>query len=88
MTVTPYCYLVVSPILHPVAARTGDMVVVQPGHPEFPVVVVRRISGEWVRVRVGPANYGAILVREDEGCLIEMTASSQRLSEHPLVQSA
>lgn len=84
----PYRYLVVSPVLHPVAARTGDVIVVRPGHPTHPISVVRRVGKEWEFVRVGPPNYGGILLREEEGALIELTTSSLSLASHPLVRSA
>lgn len=88
MTVDPYCYFVASPILHPVVARTGDVIVVRPGHATRPIVVVREIKGEWEPVYVGPPNYGAILVREDDGFLIQMTPAALALAKHPLVRSA
>lgn len=49
-----------SPLLHPVAARTGDALVVRPGHPTAPLVVIRRVRGRWTGIAIGPANYGAL----------------------------
>lgn len=51
---------VLDPILHPVAARAGDVIVVRPGTP-IPVAVMRRVGTSWRLVRKGPPNYGALL---------------------------
>lgn len=85
-----YLYEVLSPILHPVPARTGDLLAVRPGHATHPVVVLRRVGGRWSPVDIGPPNYGAILLREDEGALTPVYASdAQRpLAAHPAVRSA
>lgn len=81
-------YVVASPLLHPVAARVGDVIVVRPGHETHPIAVVRRIADEWTLIRVGPPNYGAIILREAEGALIQLTASSSSLAGHTLLRSA
>lgn len=88
MTVEPYRYLVTSPILHPVAARAGDVVSVVPGHATRPVVVIRKVAGKWQPIRVGPPNYGAIQLREEEGSLTLLVRPAISLSQHPAVRSA
>ncbi len=82
----PYRFLVLSPILHPVPAKAGDVLVVRPGHATRPIAVVRHENSEWIFVRSGPPNYGALLCREDDGVIIELSSAS--LAAHPLVQSA
>lgn len=89
VTMATYLYDVVSPILHPVAAKSGDIVAVRPGHPTRPVVVFQCIGDQWVPVAKGPPNCGAFLVREDEGFIRQIFASpSVPLAAHPLVQTA
>lgn len=83
----PYLYDVLMPMLHPVRARTGDRLVVTPGHPTLPVVVVRKIAGGWQRVEVGPPNYGALLLQEDDAVIRARSSSSPPLCEHPLVRT-
>lgn len=88
MPVQPYRYVVCSPILHPVAARTGDVLIVRPGHPTHPIVVIRRVAGAWEPVRIGPPNYGALLVQEDEGAITPLLRSAPSLAADPFVRSA
>lgn len=84
----PYRFVVCAPMLHPVAARVGDVLVVRPGHAERPLVVTRCTEGEWRAIRIGPPNYGALLVREDEGVIRQLIPGGASLATHPLVQSA
>ena len=44
-------FTVLAPILHPVAARPGDVLVVRFGCPETPAVVTRQTGAGWVAVR-------------------------------------
>lgn len=83
----PYVYDVVVDLLHPVRARVGDRLVVRPGHPERPVVVVRRDGTEWHPVVIGPPNYGALIGLELDGVIRERLNVSP-LAAHPLVRSA
>lgn len=88
MQFTTYLYDVLSPMMHPVQAVTGDVILVRPGHPERPIVVMRSMLGGWRPVRGGPPNYGAILVQEDDGIIrwrASAAAASVPLSTHPLV---
>lgn len=49
------------PIVHPVPARAGDVLVVRPGDPAVPIAVVRQgADGRWRGVRRGPPNFGAL----------------------------
>lgn len=77
-----YVYDVLSPMTHPVPARAGDGLVVQPGHPTHPISVVRQHRDGWRVVEVGPPNYGALLVKVDEGVIAQRYPSSSALSEH------
>lgn len=84
-----YLYEVINPILHPVAARAGDVLAVRPGHATRPLLVFRFVDGRWMAVTAGPPNYGALLVREDEGFIRQIFASvSLPLSAHPQTQTA
>jgi hypothetical protein len=84
-----YLYEVIDPITHPVPARTGDILAVRPGHPTRPIVVFRMVAGEWTPVTVGPPNFGALLVREDDGVIQQIFSSfSQPLAAHPALRSA
>lgn len=86
---TAYLFEVISPIVHPVAAKSGDIIAVRPGHGDRPVVVFRSIRGAWTPVTIGPPNYGAFIVREDEGFIRQIFASpSVPLALHPLVRTA
>jgi hypothetical protein len=49
-----------SPVIGPFAARSGDRVVVRPGHAERPVVVVRHGADGWYPVVIGQPDYDAI----------------------------
>lgn len=88
MPYTAYRYLVLSPVVHPVAAREGDVLVVRPGHPTRPIAVVRFLFGAWQFVRSGPPNYGAIVGLELDGVLATLAFSAPSLAEHPLARSA
>jgi hypothetical protein len=44
-------YTVLAPILHPVAARPGDVLVFRFGRPDVPAVVTRPVAGGWVPIR-------------------------------------
>ena len=83
-----YRYLVLSPILHPVAARDGDVLIVRPGHADRPIVVVREIAGAWRPIRVGPPNFGALIVREDDGFIYDLSGSPSSIADHPVLQIA
>jgi hypothetical protein len=61
------------PIIHPVQAIPGDVIVVCPGHPTAPLCVMRQSAGKWRSVRVGPPNYGALLIPLLDGVLSELT---------------
>lgn len=63
-----YLYDVLVDMLHPVRARPGDVLVVRPGH-ERPICVVRRIGERWRLVRIGPPNFGALILSEDNGVI-------------------
>lgn len=86
-TAMPYVYDVLVPMLHPVRARVGDRLVVRPGHPDRPVVVVRREGDGWVPVVIGPPNFGALIGLELDGVIRERLHVSP-LSAHPLAQTA
>lgn len=84
-----YLYDVLHPILHPVPARVGDVIAVRPGHPTHPVLVFRQQSGAWVPVADGPPNYGALVLREDDGVIRSIFSSGALpLAQHPLAESA
>lgn len=61
-----YTYEVLLPMIHPVAALPGDVLRVRPGHDVAPLTVWRCVGGQWVPVRDGPPNYGALIVREED----------------------
>jgi hypothetical protein len=83
----PYVFDVEVAMMHPLRARAGDVLVVRPGHPERPVVVVRRDSDGWRPVVVGPPNYGALVGLEIDG-VIRARAYPLALAQHPLARSA
>jgi hypothetical protein len=85
-----YVYDVHCHMMHPVRARRGDILVVRPGHPTRPIVVSRVVDGVRRPVRVGPPNYGALLVLEDDGVISENVGavSLLPLARHPLVRQA
>ncbi len=72
-------------MLHPVRARPGCRLVVRPGHPERPVVVVQRTADGWAPVRLGPPNYGALVGLETDGAITLLAPSAASLDAHPLV---
>lgn len=74
----PYVFDVVSPILHPVAARVGDVIVVRVGAP-VALAVVRSVRGAWQVVRVGPPNYGALLIPLTDGAIVARDEAARRL---------
>lgn len=86
--VEPYRYVVNSPMLHPVVACSGDVLVVRPGHPTRPLAVVRHVKGRWRLVRLGPPNFGAIVGLECDGVVTALSAGSPALAEHPALRSA
>lgn len=67
-----YLFDVVSPILHPVAAREGDVLVVRPGT-AVPLAVVRKKGAGWECIRTGPPNYGALLLPLLDGAIAPQT---------------
>jgi hypothetical protein len=70
----PYLLDVHLPMIHPVRAVPGDVIVVTPGHPVAPVAVMRpRPEGPWQCLRLGPPNYGALLNPLLDGVLSERT---------------
>ena len=73
-------------MLHPVRAAVGDRLVVRPGHPERPIAVMRLIDGEWRPIRVGPPNYGALILREDDGIIRQRLSAAVPPAAHPLVR--
>ena len=84
----PYVYDVHVEMLHPVRAKPGRRVIVRPGHPERPVVVVRRVGEAWEPERLGPPNYGALLALIESGVLTQRHPAYASLAAHPAVQSA
>ncbi len=84
----PYVYDVHVEMLHPVRAKPGDRLVVRPGHPERPVVVVRGAGPHWHPVTIGPPNYGAFLGLIDAGVLTQLHPIASSLASHPSVASA
>jgi len=84
-----YLYEVIDPITHPVPAKARDIIAVRPGHATRPVVVFRCVGGAWLPVTMGPPNYGALLVREDDGFIRQIyAASAVPLAAHPLSRLA
>jgi len=82
---TTYLYDVAVDMIHPVQAKPGDRLVVRPGHAR-PIVVVRKMKGQWAPVRIGPPNFGALILQEDDGVIIlrqpayaDLAAEIQRL---------
>jgi hypothetical protein len=47
---TPYLLDVLVPLIHPVRAVPGDVIVVCPGHPTAPVCVMQHRDGTWTSV--------------------------------------
>jgi len=79
VAVSPYLFEVHLPLIHPVAAIPGDIILVWPGHPVAPVCVMRFRNGDWFPVRVGPPNYGALLTPLLEGVVSELTPGAARI---------
>lgn len=75
-------------MLHPVRARPGDMLVVRPGHPERPVIVMEGAGTKWRPVRIGPPNYGALIGLEDDGAITLRHPSCSSLAAHPMARPA
>jgi len=76
----PYLLDVHVPMIHPVRAVPGDVVVVTPGHPTAPVAVMRpTVGGPWTCLRVGPPNYGALLTPLLDGVLSERTPGAAQI---------
>jgi hypothetical protein len=69
---------VVSPILHPVPARTGDVLVACPGDAELPLTVVRKVRGRWTGIRVGPPNFGALAGLLADGVICPRSPAAAR----------
>lgn len=84
----PYVYDVHVEMLHPVRAKPGDRLIVRPGHPERPVVVVRRTGDDWEPVRVGPPNYGALIDHAESGVISQRHPVYASLAAHPAVRFA
>ncbi len=76
-----YNYRVILPCAHPVRANPGDIIRVRPGHPTAPVAVWRRQRGEWTRIRVGPPNYGGLIIQEYNGVISRPEASEAQHSD-------
>ena len=74
-----YNYRAILPVAHPVRARPGDVIRVRPGHPRAAVAVWRYERNRWIRIRVGPPNYGALIVQEYDG-IIEPLVAGQSLA--------
>jgi hypothetical protein len=81
-----FVFDVLLPMLFPVQASAGDALVVEPGHPTAPIMVVRRTAAGYEARRVGPANFGALLVLWDEGVIVERSSASVMLFAHPSVE--
>lgn len=88
LEMSPYVYDVLVHMMFPVRALAGDRLVVAPGHPDVPVAVVRFDGVEWRRVRVGPPNYGGIILQEDNKVIRLRVEASVALAAHPLVETA
>lgn len=83
-----YVYDVLVTMIHPVQAHPGDRLVVRPGHPTRPVVVMALDpEGDWQPARVGPPNYGALIGLELDGVIRLRGEASVPLSAHPLAQT-
>lgn len=65
----PYVYDVHVEMLHPVRAKPGNLLIVRPGHPERPVVVMEGAKTAWHPIRIGPPNYGALVGLEQDGAI-------------------
>ncbi|WP_353268587.1 hypothetical protein [Gemmatimonas sp.] len=84
-----YLYDVLVDMIHPVRAHVGDRLVVRPGHPLRPVVVMALDQeGDWQPARLGPPNYGALIGLEIDGVISLRQPVSVPLSSHPLAQTA
>lgn len=83
----PYVYDVQVEMLHPVRASAGDRLVVRPGHPTRPLVVVRLLGHVWRAVRVGPPNFGALIGLCDDGALTQLHPQYASLADHPAVRA-
>lgn len=73
-----YLFDVVSPIMHPVPARAGDVLCIRPGT-AVPIAVVRCVRGTWTVVRIGPPNYGALLNPWLDGAITPQTPADAML---------
>ncbi len=82
-----YLYDVLVHMLHPVRARPGDVLVVEPGA-ERPIVVVRKIAGEWEPVREGPPNFGALIIADDDGVIRQRYPRFSSLGADPAVRES
>jgi hypothetical protein len=75
----PYLLDVHLPMIHPVRAMPGDVIAVRPGHPHYPVCVVRPEGTDWALVRVAAPNYGALLIPLRDGVLSERTPGALQI---------
>lgn len=75
----PFLFSVQLPLIHPVRACPGDVLAVLPGHPTHAVCVMRPRAGAWQLVRVGPPNYGALLIPLLDGVIVERSPGAARL---------
>jgi hypothetical protein len=66
------------PIIAPVVARGGDMLVAAPNDRAVPLAVMRREGDRWVRVRVGPDDFSALLDLWRDGLVSGHTAADER----------
>ena len=63
-----YVFDVLVPILHPVLAKAGEVIVVRPGT-DHPMLVVQR--GTTRVLREGPPNYGALAGLLSDGVIVQ-----------------
>jgi hypothetical protein len=75
----PYLLDVHVPMIHPVRAMPGEVIAVLPGHPTHAVMVVRGEGAAWQLLRVGPPNYGALLIPLLDGVLSERTPGARQI---------
>ena len=69
-----YVFDVMSPMMFPVVATTGQVLVVSPGTDQ-PILVVTR--GTTTVIRTGPPNYGALIHLLIDGVLVERTPAAR-----------
>lgn len=81
-----YLYDVLIDMLYPIRARPGDKLVVRPGH-ERPVVVVRKVHGEWEPIRIGPPNFGSLIIAADAGVIRQRYPCYVSLAEAQLTET-